>query len=54
MDQINSKEDLISYFKQGCKTENQTNIGVEHEKFVFEKILIEELIFRQCQKFLVF
>ena len=36
MDQINSKEDLISYFKKGCKAENCLNIGVENEKFIFE------------------
>ena len=37
MDQINNKEDLINYFKQGYKKENQLNIGVEHEKFIFNK-----------------
>ena len=37
MKQINCKEDLINYFKEGCKKENQLNIGVEHEKFIFEK-----------------
>ena len=35
MNQINSKEDLINYFKKGCKKEDQVNIGVEHEKFIF-------------------
>ena len=29
------KEDLIKYFKDGCKTENTLSIGVEHEKFLF-------------------
>ena len=31
---------------------NQLNIGVEHEKFIFQKKLIKELIFKQYQKFL--
>ena len=34
---INSKVDIINYFKNGCKNENQLNIGVEHEKFLFQK-----------------
>ena len=50
MDQINSKEDLISYFKQGCKTENQTNIGVEHEKFIFEKNFNRRINFQTVSK----
>ncbi len=29
------KENLIKYFQQGCKAENKLNIGVEHEKFLF-------------------
>ena len=35
MEQINSKQDLINYFKKGCKKESQLSIGVEHEKFIF-------------------
>ncbi len=34
---IKSKNDIINYFKNGCKNENQLNIGVEHEKFLFKK-----------------
>ena len=34
---IKSKVDIINYFKNGCKNENQLNIGVEHEKFLFQK-----------------
>jgi len=37
MEEINSKQDLINYFKRGCKKENQLSIGVEHEKFIFDK-----------------
>ena len=38
MEQINSKQDLINYFEQGCKKENQLSIGVEHEKFIFDNL----------------
>jgi len=34
---IKSKADIINYFKNGCKKVNQLNIGVEHEKFLFDK-----------------
>ena len=54
MDQINSKEDLISYFKQGCKIENQTNIGVEHEKFIFEKNSNQRINFQSVSKIFSF
>ena len=33
------KEDLIKYFQDGCKTENNLKIGVEHEKFLFNSKL---------------
>ena len=36
MDFIKSKQDLINYFQEGCKKENQISIGVEHEKFLFD------------------
>ena len=31
------KDDLIKYFRNGCKTQQNLNIGVEHEKFLFDK-----------------
>ena len=31
------KEDLIKYFQDGSKTKKQLSIGVEHEKFLFNK-----------------
>ena len=37
MQEIHSKQDLINYFKRGCKKESQLSIGVEHEKFIFNK-----------------
>ena len=36
MDFINSKQDLVNYFQEGCKKEDQLSIGVEHEKFLFD------------------
>jgi len=33
-----NKSDLIKYFQSGCKTENKLSIGVEHEKFLFNKL----------------
>ena len=50
MNQINSKEDLISYFKKGCKTENQLSIGVENEKFIFEKNSNKRINFQTISK----
>ena len=32
---IQSKSQLIDYFNQGIKKEDQLLIGVEHEKFLF-------------------
>ena len=37
MDQVKSKEDLINYFKKSCKAKSQLKVGVEHEKFLFNK-----------------
>ncbi len=50
MKQINCKEDLINYFDKGCKKENQLNIGVEHEKFVFEKNSNQRINFKTVSK----
>ena len=36
MDFINSMQDLINYFQEGCKKEDQLSIGVEHEKLLFD------------------
>ncbi|WP_336276941.1 glutamate--cysteine ligase [Bartonella sp. CB178] len=33
--EISSLESLVSYFRTGCKTENDWRIGTEHEKFPF-------------------
>ncbi len=34
---INKKENIIEYFESGIKSPNNIKIGVEHEKFIFEK-----------------
>ena len=34
---IKSKEDIINYFNSGIKNIKETKIGVEHEKFIFNK-----------------
>ena len=50
MDQINSKQDLISFFEKGCKKKNQLGIGVEHEKFIFEKNSNKRIDFETVSK----
>jgi len=32
---INSKEEIIKYFKSGIKDNKNLKIGIEHEKFLF-------------------
>ena len=34
---INSKDDIIRYFKSGIKNTKEFKIGIEHEKFLFNK-----------------
>ena len=52
MERINSKQELIRYFEKGCKKENQLNIGVEHEKFIFENITNQRASFKTISKIL--
>jgi len=33
---IENKNDLINYFIEGCKENNNWRIGTEHEKFLFD------------------
>ena len=45
---IDSKEKIINYFKSGIKESKNFKIGIEHEKFLFNKtsrILLTLLIF---------
>ena len=34
---INNKEKIIEYFKSGVKKTKDFKIGIEHEKFLFDK-----------------
>ena len=45
-----TKEDLIKYFQEGCKTEKNLSIGVEHEKFLFNKQLNKRINFETVIK----
>ena len=35
---ITTKENIIQYFQEGIKNKNNLRIGVEHEKFIFDKL----------------
>ena len=35
---ITTKENIIQYFQGGIKNKNDFKIGVEHEKFIFNKL----------------
>jgi len=47
---IKDKSDIIEYFENGCKKENQLKIGVEHEKFFFENQSENRINFPTVQK----
>ena len=44
------KKDLIKYFENGCKAENNLCIGVEHEKFLFNNKLNKRINFETASK----
>jgi len=48
------KENLIKYFQDGCKIENNLSIGVEHEKFLFNNKLNKRINFVTTAKVLSF
>ena len=54
MDEINSKQDLINFFENGCKKESEINIGVEHERFIFDKNSNRRINFETTSKILNF
>ena len=54
MNQINSKQDLINFFEKGCKKESHLGIGVEHEKFIFEKHSNKRINFKTVSKIFSF
>jgi len=45
-----TKESLIKYFQDGCKTEGNLKIGVEHEKFLFTNKLNKRINFETVSK----
>ena len=47
---IENKSHLIQYFKDGIKNENQLKIGVEHEKFLFNKNDLKRIDYNQIKK----
>ena len=47
---IESKSQLIEYFIQGIKKENQLRIGVEHEKFLFSGKEKKRANYKQIKK----
>jgi glutamate--cysteine ligase len=49
-----TREDLIKYFHQGCKTPNDLKIGVEHEKFLFNNKLNKRIDYEKVEKVLKF
>jgi glutamate--cysteine ligase len=49
-----TKEDLIKYFHDACKTENNFKIGVEHEKFLFNSKLNKRINFEEVSKIFKF
>ena len=47
---IETKEQIIEHFKSGSKDKSNLKIGVEHEKFIFDKKQIRELIIPKSRK----
>ena len=45
-----NRADLIEYFQSGCKEKHNLNIGVEHEKFLFENKLNKRINFETVTK----
>ena len=49
---INSKEDLINHFHKGIKKKENLKIGIEHEKFLFNKKLNSRATYETISKVL--
>ena len=47
---IENKDQLIKYFIDGIKKNNQLRIGVEHEKFLFNKNDLKRIDYNQIKK----
>ena len=47
---IENKSQLIQYFTDGIKKDNQLRIGVEHEKFLFNKKDLKRIDYEKIKK----
>ena len=47
---IQNKNNLIQYFVEGIKKNDQLRIGVEHEKFLFNKKDLKRIDYDQIKK----
>ena len=47
---IENKSQLIKYFTDGIKEDNQLRIGVEHEKFLFSKKDLKRIDYEKIRK----
>ena len=47
---INSKEQIIEYFKSGIKQTKDFKIGIEHEKFLFDKSINKRIDYPKIKK----
>ena len=47
---IENKSQLIKYFTDGIKEYNQLRIGVEHEKFLFNKKDLKRIDYEKTKK----
>ena len=45
---INNKDQIIKYFEDGIKEEGNLKIGVEHEKFIFNKKNNKRIDYSSC------
>ena len=49
-DTVDSKDKLIQYFRKGIKKGNELRIGVEHEKFLFNKKDLKRIDYEEIKK----
>ena len=49
---IKSKEQIIDYFKSGIKKSNDFKVGIEHEKFLFNKIDNKRIDYKKIKEML--
>ena len=47
---LKNKSDIVKYFNSGCKKKNKLQIGVEHEKFLFNNISRKRINFSTVLK----